>query len=35
VAQRRSAFAAEFRQVIRRVDVVAALAASRRAGLVA
>jgi glycerol-3-phosphate O-acyltransferase len=35
VAQRRAAFAAELRQVIRRVDVVAALAASRRAGLIA
>ncbi len=35
VAERRSSFAAELRQVIRRVDVVAALAASRRAGLIA
>jgi glycerol-3-phosphate O-acyltransferase len=35
VAERRAAFAAELRQVIRRVDVVAALAASRRAGLIA
>jgi hypothetical protein len=35
LAARRAEFAAELRLVIRRVDAVAALAASRRAGLIA
>jgi glycerol-3-phosphate O-acyltransferase len=34
VSARRSAFAAELRDVIRRIDAIAALAASRRAGLI-
>jgi glycerol-3-phosphate O-acyltransferase len=34
VAERRRAFAVELREVIRRVDAIAALAASRRAGLI-
>ncbi len=34
-AARRTAFAAELREVLRRIDAIAALAASRRAGLIA
>jgi len=32
--ERRQAFAAELRDVIRRIDAIAALAAGRRAGLI-
>ena len=34
LVERRQAFAAELRDVIRRIDAIAALAAGRRAGLI-